>query len=109
MRNTRCGRYTRCRAGVVKDDTKLLVERVIPAPVDAEIDAIMRKGIVHGLSKGVGQVHNPEIDWTVYPSLRRLRARSETDMRFYVFVPIVDRELMAKIVAEEGRGDDWVR
>jgi predicted amidohydrolase YtcJ len=82
---------------------------VIPPLSDTETDAIMRKGIAHGLSKGVGQVHNPEIDWTVYPSLRRLRARGETDMRFYAFVPIADWEKMAKIVAEEGRGDDWVR
>jgi predicted amidohydrolase YtcJ len=95
--------------GVVKDNAKLLVERVIPPLSDAETDAIMRKGIAHGLSKGVAQVHNPEIDWTVYPSLRRLRAAGETDMRFYAFVPLADWEKMAKIVAEEGRGDDWVR
>lgn len=95
--------------GVVKDNAKLLVERVIPPLSEDETDAIMRKGIAHGLSKGVGQVHNPEIDWTVFPSLRRLRAKGETDMRFYAFVPIVDWEKMAKIVAEEGRGDDWVR
>jgi predicted amidohydrolase YtcJ len=95
--------------GVLKDNAKLLVERVIPPLADAEIDAIIGKGIAHGLSKGVGQVHNPEIDWSVLPALRRLRARGETDMRFYAFVPLRDWEKMARIVAEEGRGDDWLR
>ena len=95
--------------GVVKDNAKLLVERVIPPLSDAETDAIMRGGIAHGLSKGVAQAHNPELDWRTYESLRRLRARGETDMRFYAFVPLPDWEKMAAIVAHEGRGDDWVR
>ncbi len=95
--------------GVVKDNAKLLVERVTPPLSDAETDAIMRGGIAHGLSKGVAQAHNPELDWRTYESLRRLRARGETDMRFYAFVPLPDWEKMAAIVAHEGRGDDWVR
>jgi len=95
--------------GVVKDNAKTLVERVIPPMSDAETDAIMRQGIAHGLSKGVAQIHNPELDWRTYESLRRLRAKGETDMRFYAFVPLPDWEKMAAIVAQEGRGDDWVR
>jgi predicted amidohydrolase YtcJ len=95
--------------GVVKDNAKALVERVIPPMTEAETDAIMRQGIAHGLSKGVAQAHNPELDWKTYESLRRLRAKGETDMRFYAFVPLPDWEKMAAIVAKEGRGDDWVR
>jgi predicted amidohydrolase YtcJ len=95
--------------GVVKDNAKTLVERVIPPMTDAETDAIMRQGIAHGLSKGVAQIHNPELDWRTYDSLRRLRAKGETDMRFYAFVPLPDWEKMAAIVAKEGKGDDWVR
>jgi predicted amidohydrolase YtcJ len=95
--------------GVVRDNAKDLVDRVVPPPSNADADAIMRGGIAHGLSKGVAQAHNPEIDWNTYHSLRRLRAAGETGMRFYAFVPIADWEKMVKIVAEEGRGDDWVR
>ncbi|UAL12606.1 amidohydrolase [Caulobacter segnis] len=95
--------------GVVKDNAKALVERVIPALSDADTDAIMRQGIAHALSKGVAQIHNPEISWSTYESLRRLRAKGETDTRFYAFVPLVDWEKMAAIVAQEGRGDDWLR
>lgn len=95
--------------GVIKDNAKTLVERVIPPMTDAETDAIMRQGIAHGLSKGIAQIHNPELDWRTYESLRRLRTKGETDLRFYAFVPLPDWEKMAAIVDKEGRGDDWVR
>jgi predicted amidohydrolase YtcJ len=95
--------------GILKDNAQSLVERVIPAPTDAETDEAMRGGIAHGLSKGVAQTHNTELDWDTYFSLRRLRAKGETGMRFYAMVPLSDWEKMAAIVAKEGRGDDWVR
>ena len=95
--------------GVIKDNAKVLVERVFPTPSDADTDAITRQGIAYGLSKGVAQIHNPELDWKTYDSLRRLRAKGETDIRFYAFTPLADWEKMAAIVAKEGRGDDWVR
>jgi predicted amidohydrolase YtcJ len=95
--------------GIIKDNAKVLVERVIPPPSDAETDAIMRGGIAHGLGHGVAQAHVPELDWKTHHSLRRLRAAGETDMRFYSFVPLGDWEKLAALVAAEGRGDDWVR
>lgn len=95
--------------GVVKDNAKDLVDRVIPVPTDADTDEAMRGGIAHGLSKGIAQAHNPELDWNTYHSLRRLRAVGETGMRFYAMVPLSDWEKMAAIVVKEGRGDDWVR
>lgn len=95
--------------GVVKDNAKLLVQRVIPPQSAAEVDATLRLGIAHALSKGVAHIHNPELHWQVFHSLRRLRARGQTDVRFYAFVPIADWQQLTGIVAAEGRGDDWVR
>lgn len=95
--------------GVLKDNAKDLVLRVIPPQSDAEVDATLRLGIAHALSKGVAHIHNPELHWQVFHSLQRLRARGETDVRFYAFVPIADWPQIARIVAEQGRGDDWVR
>jgi predicted amidohydrolase YtcJ len=95
--------------GIVKDAAMDLVERAIPAPTEADIDAAIRRGIEHGLSLGVTQVHVKELDWVTQHALRRLRARGETDMRFYSFVPLPDWERMNQLVREEGRGDDWVR
>uniref|UniRef100_UPI0035CA7412 amidohydrolase n=1 Tax=uncultured Sphingomonas sp. TaxID=158754 RepID=UPI0035CA7412 len=96
--------------GILKDNAKTLAERVFPVPTMAEREATMRDGIAHGLSHGFTQVHTPEpFDWTTYETARSLRHKGETDLRFYCFVPIRDWAKMAKIVAEEGRGDDWVR
>ena len=95
--------------GIVKDTAKDLVLRVIPEPTDRENEAAIADGIEHGLSLGVTQVHVKELDWVTHHALRRMRARGETGMRFYSFVPLPDWERMRRIVEEEGRGDDWVR
>jgi len=96
--------------GILKDNAKALAERVFPVPTPSEWQPIMRGGIAHALSRGFTQVHTPEpFDWTTYETARQLRAKGETDLRFYCFVPIRDWEKMAAIVKAEGRGDDWVR
>ncbi|QIG79389.1 amidohydrolase [Stakelama tenebrarum] len=95
--------------GILKDNAKALVERVIPEPTDAEREASARAGIAHGLRHGVTQTHTTELDWITHDTLRRLRAQGETDMRFYSFVPLPEWEKLAALIAAEGRGDDWVR
>ncbi len=96
--------------GILKDNAKTLAERAFPVPTPTEWQAIMRGGIAHALSRGFTQVHTPEpFDWTTYETARQLRAKGETDLRFYCFVPIRDWGKMAAIVKAEGRGDDWVR
>ena len=95
--------------GIVKDRAKLLVQRVIPAKTDAEIDRGMRAGIAHALSIGVTQAHITELDWVTHDSVRRLRAAGIPGFRFYSLVPIEDWEKLADVVKRDGRGDDWVR
>ncbi|MBH1992649.1 MAG: amidohydrolase [Sphingomonadaceae bacterium] len=95
--------------GILKDAAMDLVKRAIPTPTDADREAIVRQGIAHGLSKGVTQVHTTELDWMTHDALRRLRAKGETDMRFYSFLPLQDWEKVKALVDTEGRGDDWVR
>lgn len=95
--------------GVLKDNARDAVLRVIPAPDAAAIDRRLRAGIAHALSTGVAQVHNTEVDWSVHDAVRRLRAQGATGVRFNSFVPLRDWERVAALVAAEGRGDDWVR
>ncbi len=95
--------------GIVKDTAMDLVVRVIPEPTAAQIDSAIQAGIEYGLGLGVTQVHIKELDWVTHHSLRRLRARGETGMRFYSYVPLPDWEQLDALVREEGRGDDWVR
>lgn len=95
--------------GILKDAAMDLAKRAIPAPTDTDREASVRKGIAHGLSKGVTQVHTTELDWMTHDALRRLRAKGETDMRFYSFLPLQDWAKVKALVDAEGRGDDWLR
>lgn len=95
--------------GIIKDAARALVARVIPEPSNQQIEAAIRQGIALGLSKGVTQVHTTEVDEITHDALRRLRAGGETGMRFYSFTSLQAWEKMARLVADEGRGDDWVR
>lgn len=96
--------------GVIKDNAKALIERVIPPLAPEQAETALRAGIAHGLKHGFAQVHVPDpFNWDCFDALRRLRGRGETDMRFYNFVPMHDWQRMADLVKTEGRGDDWVR
>lgn len=95
--------------GIVIDQAKALVERVIPAPSQAELEKMLRDGIALGLRYGVTQTHAMGLDWVMHEALLRLRAKGETDMRFHSYVPLQDWEKMAGIIRREGHGDDWVR
>ncbi len=95
--------------GVLKDNATTRVFAAIPPPTEALTDRHMRRGIEHALSKGVSQVHNTEIDWSVQDAARRLRRAGPTGLRFNSFVPLADWERMAALIKAEGRGDDWVR
>lgn len=94
--------------GVLKDNATRRVAAVIPPPTDDYADRLIRQGIDHALSKGVAQIHNTEIDWSVQNAARRLRQRDALGLRFYSFVPLADWERMAALVKAEGRGDDWL-
>jgi predicted amidohydrolase YtcJ len=95
--------------GIVKDNAKDLVERVIPPQTLDEAMASVRRGIDHALGKGIAQVHVPDINWGSFHAIRGLRAKGPTGIRFYCFVPIADHEKLLGIIREEGKGDDWVR
>lgn len=95
--------------GVLKDNAREAVLRAIPALTEAQADQQLRGGIAHALSKGVAQVHNTEVDWSVQDAARRLRRAGQTGLRFYSMVPLADWERLAALVRTEGRGDDWVR
>ena len=95
--------------GILKDNARSLVRRVFPETSSADQNEIMRKGIEFALSQGFTQVHSLEQGWGNFDTARRLRENGETDLRFYCFTATKRWQKLAEIVAEEGRGDDWVR
>jgi predicted amidohydrolase YtcJ len=95
--------------GIVIDKAQELVKRAMPPPTEAALERALRAGIEHGLSFGVTQTHAMGLDWVMHKALLRLRAKGETDMRFYSLVPLADWEKLQAIITRQGRGDDWVR
>jgi len=95
--------------GVLRDNAMDLVNRVIPAWSDADIDAAVQLGIRSALARGTTQCHGADMDWITFDALRRARARGETGLRFYPSVWAKHWEKLAEIIRREGRGDDWVR
>ena len=95
--------------GILKDNAKLLVQRVIPRPSAAQDEEAIRAAIAMAHSHGVAQVHVPEIDWNAHEALRRSPVARQQGLRFYSFVPLQDWTKIADTVAKEGRGDEWVR
>jgi predicted amidohydrolase YtcJ len=86
-----------------------LVNRVIPAWSDADIDSAVQLGIRNALARGTTQCHGADMDWITFDALRRARARGETGLRFYPSVWAKHWQKLADIIRREGRGDDWVR
>lgn len=95
--------------GVLKDNARDPVLKVIPPLTPELVDRLVTRAIENANSKGVAQVHNTEVDWSVQEAARRLHQRGPTGLRFYSFVPLADWEKLAALVKAEGRGDDWVR
>ena len=95
--------------GILKDNAKLLVQRVIPRPTPAQEESALRAAIALAHSHGIAQVHVPETDWNAHNALRRSPVADESGMRFYSFVPLADWRQIAATVEQEGRGDEWVR
>jgi predicted amidohydrolase YtcJ len=95
--------------GILKDNATRRVFEIIPPLTEALIERYVRQGIDHALSKGVAQVHNTEVDWSVQDAARRLHRKGPTGLRFYSMVPLADWQRMLALVEAEGRGDDWVR
>ncbi|MEM9288590.1 MAG: amidohydrolase [Pseudomonadota bacterium] len=95
--------------GILKDNAKSLIDRVIPPYTAAQEDAALAKAIDLCHANGVAQVHIPEIDWNAHNALRRTPLAREKGLRFYSMVPIEGWPHITQTIAEEGRGDDWVR
>ena len=95
--------------GILKDNAKLLVQRVIPRPTPEQEESALRAAIAMGHAHGVAQVHVTETDWNAHNALRRTTVARDSGMRFYSFVPLKDWRQIATTVEQEGRGDEWVR
>lgn len=95
--------------GILKDNAKRLVERVIPKPTPEHEEAALIASMKLFHSQGIAQVHIPGVDWNAHDALRRTPVAQNQGLRFYSMVPLRDWRKVADTVAEEGKGDSWLR
>ena len=89
-----------------------LILSVIPPRSDEEYDEALAAAVTHAVSRGATQIHdmsNGPGDWASLAAFRRAYERGALHMRVYSFVHLSDWARARDYVAENGRGDDWLR
>ncbi|HVZ49493.1 MAG TPA: amidohydrolase [Gemmatimonadaceae bacterium] len=94
--------------GIFKDNAQDLVARVIPAPTDAEWDAILDTAMTYVASKGVTSVHHMGT-WEDLTVFRRARAAKRLRTRIVAQVPLATWARLRDTVKADGVGDEWLR
>lgn len=107
MKKDAKGEYT----GVLKDEAMGLLNKVIPAPSEKELDEYLKAAIQHAVENGVTQVHDVASygGWTDLTTYRRNYANKELPLRIYSFVPLGTWEKLDSLCKKEGKGDDMLR
>jgi len=99
--------------GILKDNAMLLVQKVIPAPterqLDTYLDAAMRYVAEHGVTTVHDMYDNVEDGWQGLDTYRRARARGALITRIYAVTPLAEWPRLRDEVAKHGHGDEWLR
>ena len=95
-------------AGVVKDSAMLPVQAAIPAPSEADYDAAVDAALAEVARNGVTSIHDIGT-WDELAAFERARRSNRMSVRVYFRTPLADWERHAKVLAERGPGDEWVR
>jgi predicted amidohydrolase YtcJ len=94
--------------GALKDAAMDLIERVIPAPSEAELTRIVRAALEEARRLGVTSVDDIShaAEMRVY---QKLMARGELTARIYCITPIEEAQSPATAGIMAGFGNDWIR
>jgi predicted amidohydrolase YtcJ len=100
--------------GLLRDNAMSLVEHLIPPPSDAQIAEAVQGALVEARQVGVTSVQDMDgSDATTRMKLFRLYQQlaraGKLTVRIDLRWPIADWERLAKLGAESGLGDDWVK
>lgn len=94
--------------GILKDNAMALVERAVPPPGETQLDRQIAAAMEHVASKGVTSIHDMA-SWDSLAAYRRAHGAGKLITRIYSVVPLSDWQRLADEVAENGRGDRWLR
>lgn len=97
--------------GVLKDEAMELVNRVIPAPTEGELNAYFERAQQHALEHGVTQVHDMGSygGWSDLMTYQRYHRRNKQQLRVYAFMPLATWPRLDSFCRANGRGDDLLR
>lgn len=97
--------------GVLKDEAKELIYKVMPPLSEVELDEALQRATLHALSHGLTQVHDMSSmgGWTDLSTYLRAYAKNQLDIRIYSFVPIGGWSKLDSFVKTHGRGNDRLR
>jgi predicted amidohydrolase YtcJ len=97
--------------GVLKDEAKNLIYRVLPNPSETELDESLSRAVSHALEHGLTQVHDMSSygGWLDLSTYRRAYAQGKLPIRVYSFVPIRTWQRLDSFVKINGRGNDMLR
>ncbi|HEY4218080.1 MAG TPA: amidohydrolase [Gemmatimonadaceae bacterium] len=94
--------------GIFKDNAQRLIERVVPKPQGAELDAALDAAMAHVAQQGVTSVHHMGT-WDDLAVFERAHSAGKLGTRIYPAVQIETWERLRDRVAVSGRGDAWLR
>jgi predicted amidohydrolase YtcJ/beta-lactamase class A len=94
--------------GVLKDAAMELVNKAIPEKSAAEVDAALDAAMAEAGRNGVTSIQDIT-SWQGYDAYTRARDAKRLTVRVYSRTPLAEWERQAKIVAEKGPGDQWLR
>jgi predicted amidohydrolase YtcJ len=94
--------------GLLKDNAMAYVENAVPPSNEAKLDREVQAAMRYVASHGVTSVHDMQ-DFESLEAFRRAHARGEMITRIYSVIPIDQWQRLREDVAENGRGDAWLR
>ncbi len=94
--------------GVLKDNAMNLVFAAMPPLSEAETEEAIERATAHAAAHGVTQVHDMSAGGLL-DTYRRLHAQGRLKTRIYGALPLADWQTLQAYIAQNGRGDAWVR
>jgi predicted amidohydrolase YtcJ len=94
--------------GVFKDNAQNLIYRSMPPMPESMRDKALAMAMDYVAARGVTSVHHMGT-WEELATFQRARKKQQLKTRIYANVPLYTWAKLQAVVANEGRGDDWVK
>ena len=94
--------------GILKDNAMALVWQAVPPPTPEQTAAAIERAQRHALAHGVTTVHHMG-SWSDLEAFRAARRDGRLHVRVHACVPLSTWTRLREFVAEQGRGDIWLR